>query len=214
MARSKVRSVHSSTPSTPKKRERLGQRDGGPEWHVDLIETGRIASEDDLTDRHGRRWTVTLAWTVIGTRPEVYELSVRSAETPPVPVSASLIRSLPLGELEREIRASLPELASSYAAQADAAGEGLLSAYDRWYSKSQAFRYLAEHAGPQRGRTLSDDVLHEIADVYKAAHANKRPVTRAVADAFHVSISAAGKRIMAARAAGLLDDIDNPKGSE
>jgi hypothetical protein len=49
--------------------------------------------------------------------------------------------------------------------------------------------------------------LGEIARVYREAYMWGRPVTDAVAGAFHVSRSTAGKRILAARRAGLLDQM-------
>jgi hypothetical protein len=49
--------------------------------------------------------------------------------------------------------------------------------------------------------------LGEIARVYSEADMWGRPVTDAVAGAFHVSRSRAGKRNLAARRAGLLDQM-------
>lgn len=49
--------------------------------------------------------------------------------------------------------------------------------------------------------------LGETARVYSEAHMLGRPVTDAVAGAFHVSRSTAGKRILAARRAGRLDQM-------
>jgi transposase len=56
-----------------------------------------------------------------------------------------------------------------------------------------------------RGSPTSEDELRAIAAVYLKAFGEGRPVTDAVAKHFHVSKSTAGKRIMRARAAGLLD---------
>jgi hypothetical protein len=47
--------------------------------------------------------------------------------------------------------------------------------------------------------------LGEIARLYRESYVWSRPVTEAVAGAFHDSRSTAGKRILAARRAGLLD---------
>jgi hypothetical protein len=46
-----------------------------------------------------------------------------------------------------------------------------------------------------------------VANVYREAWDLREPVTEAVAVAFGISKSTAGKRIMAARAAGLLEGV-------
>ena len=61
--------------------------------------------------------------------------------------------------------------------------------------------------GPQRGRTRTLADHEGVATVYRSAYERGDPVTEAVARAFHVSRSTAGKRIMAARRAGLLEGI-------
>ena len=50
--------------------------------------------------------------------------------------------------------------------------------------------------------------LGEIARLYRESYVWGRPVTEAVAGAFHVSRSTASKRILAARRAGLLDEME------
>lgn len=57
------------------------------------------------------------------------------------------------------------------------------------------------------GRRLSPDLLAEVARLYRQAYAARRPVTEAVAEGTNCKPSTASKRIMAARKAGLLDDI-------
>jgi hypothetical protein len=61
--------------------------------------------------------------------------------------------------------------------------------------------------GSRRGSALDEDMLRNVAEVYRRAWGMGIPVTAAVADAFHIAKSTAAKRIMKARAAGLLDDI-------
>jgi hypothetical protein len=61
--------------------------------------------------------------------------------------------------------------------------------------------------GPHKGRRLEADELQQVADVYRAAHAEARPVNEAIRDAFDLTKDGAAKRIMAARRAGLLDGI-------
>jgi hypothetical protein len=55
-----------------------------------------------------------------------------------------------------------------------------------------------------QGRQHSDEDLLAVAEIYNAAFLARRPVQRAVADAFGVSLSTAGKRIMAARRRGFM----------
>jgi hypothetical protein len=62
----------------------------------------------------------------------------------------------------------------------------------------------AESWGPHRGRRISDAELERTAGAYLAAWRAGEPVTAAVAEALGLSSSTAGKRIMAARRAGLL----------
>jgi len=60
---------------------------------------------------------------------------------------------------------------------------------------------------PQKGVAVTPDALDEVAAVYREAWKRGAPVTDAVAQRFHISRSTAGKRIMMARKAGLLDGI-------
>lgn len=57
---------------------------------------------------------------------------------------------------------------------------------------------------PHRGRRHSDDELKTVADIYLAAAKKSLPVQQIVASTMGISISTAGKRIMAARRIGLI----------
>ena len=61
--------------------------------------------------------------------------------------------------------------------------------------------------GQRRGKPLTQQVLGEVAQVYKKAYSQGEPVQQAVAEAFDVAPSTATKRIMAARKAGLLEGV-------
>jgi hypothetical protein len=63
------------------------------------------------------------------------------------------------------------------------------------------------HRGGHRGRPTDRAELEAIARTYLAAWGNGEPVTAAVAEKFHISKSTSAKRIMAARKAGLLDQV-------
>jgi hypothetical protein len=56
-----------------------------------------------------------------------------------------------------------------------------------------------------KGKKLTDDELTSVADVYRDAYSKGLSVQKAVADAFGLCPSTAGKRIMKARQAGLLE---------
>ena len=74
---------------------------------------------------------------------------------------------------------------------------------------------FAEQLGPRRGRALVDDVLREVAEIYRAAFdKGQPPVVEAVAEHFCISKSAANKRSRAARRAGFLGAAVGPKAGE
>lgn len=62
-------------------------------------------------------------------------------------------------------------------------------------------------AKSHRGRAHREEELGAVADVYMAAYRARKPVQRAVADAFGVSISTASKQIMIARSRGIIPVI-------
>jgi hypothetical protein len=58
-----------------------------------------------------------------------------------------------------------------------------------------------------RGTAITEDELHEAAIAYRMARHDRRPATAAVAEACGITRSTAGKWIMRARAAGMLDGV-------
>lgn len=141
----------------------------------------RIATHDGLH--------VIGRWKVIGGRAEPVLVSVfTDGETP---ITADGIRALPLGTI-------LAGMRTDYAWEANHPGiDG---------DPRQAVR-VAAVKGPRSGQTLDDDVVAEVSEVYRRAWLIGRPVTEAVAEHFSISRSAAAKRIMRARATGLLDGV-------
>jgi hypothetical protein len=107
------------------------------------------------------------------------------------PVSASIVRNLPLGTMIDESRKVLIARASK---QTD---------------ENEGPELWAKFAGlgPHRGTEITAEQDQAAADVYRSAWRKGAYVTQAVADHFGVSKSAATKRISRARAAGLLDGI-------
>ncbi len=63
-----------------------------------------------------------------------------------------------------------------------------------------------------QGRAHSDKELQRVAEVYAMAYEAHRPVQKTIAAAFGISVSAAAKRIMAARNRGLISPIRTHSG--
>lgn len=74
-------------------------------------------------------------------------------------------------------------------------------------AKEKAFpkpKFNATLQGAQRGSTLPDDLLEEVATIYKDALNYSVSPIKAVAEAFNISKSTAAKRVMLARKQGYL----------
>jgi hypothetical protein len=163
----------------------------------ELQEAIRItgSSRKGLTTRQtaeadGRSWEVTTRWQQIGGRFEPVEVTVEGVE-PGMPLTATTMRQLPIGTLHEEAR--------RYAA-------GIRETSDGAGRMDEDLIALAP-VGSKRGSELTDVDLKATAKVYRRAYDGGEPVTKAVADHFGISTSAAAKRIMRARDAGLLDGI-------
>ena len=105
-------------------------------------------------------------------------------------VTASLVRSLPLGTMiEESRRASIAKATRSV-------GEPSGVPNAMWAKFAGV--------GPRRGTEITPEQDQAAADVYRRAWGNGELVTDAVAEHFNISKSAASKRIGKARAAGLL----------
>jgi hypothetical protein len=84
-------------------------------------------------------------------------------------------------------------------------------------SASANLELLAQIIQPRRvstahqGRAHSDKDLQRVADVYAIAYEAHRPVQKTVAAVFGISVSAAAKRIMAARNRGFISPIRTQK---
>ena len=71
-----------------------------------------------------------------------------------------------------------------------------------------------EHRGSQRGALLSDEVLEEVARIYKEACNYGTSPIKSVAKAFGISKSTAAKRVMVAREHGMLGQAIRGKSGE
>jgi hypothetical protein len=165
---------------------------GGPD-------AGESTSISTTTDAHGYRFTSR--WASIDGRAEPVELVIIRHDGGPV--RASAVRQLPLGQILEEGRRE----ATSFAEQVLGARDFLGSVAG--VSLEGFAGFVA--AGPRRGRALTRDVLEEVAAVYRKAYFEGESVQQAVAEHFVISPDAATKRIMRARAEGLLEGVGRPR---
>jgi hypothetical protein len=144
------------------------------------------------TDDAGITWGVHFWWALIDGRYEPVEVRIIGTGRQR-PVTAETLRRIPLGGLVREMRKRHVESVTRSARET------------RSRKAKERYRDAAVRFGGHRGVALTADDLHEVARVYSDARLRGDPVTRAVADRFHISTSTAAKRIMRARRAGFLN---------
>ena len=154
-------------------------------------------TSDVVTSSTFEGWNVVAKWDAVGGRAEPISVEV-SSEGRPRAVGASMIRKLPLGEMLDEARGAVRNLKSTR---------------KTWVGPFAAL-FPNDVLGPdigvygsQRGRSLTDEDLAATAAVYRVAWESGDPLNEAVRGAFFLSKDGAAKRIMKARAAGLLDGI-------
>jgi transposase len=139
----------------------------------------------------------------------------------PVPVTTSVLRSIPLARLTEQ---ALWEFARTYGAAASGAPEG---EFEREYAKAfspefakatgeeQRRRFFEDRAaaaraataakrGPGRPRLYDDEHFAEVARVYREHSGGPAP-TKAVAESFQTSKATAAKWVARARDMGLLE---------
>jgi hypothetical protein len=143
----------------------------------------------DVDQRHGGHQLVS-QWRSAGGRAEPTSITITRVDSSPL--TATTIRQLPLGDMIEEARREV-------AAHADLVEVLAPGSYGSLSAR-----------GPQRGRSHTPEVLAEVAQVYRRAYYEGQSVQQAVAEHFTISPDAATKRIMKARAAGLLDGIGRP----
>jgi hypothetical protein len=129
-------------------------------------------------DPSGRVWVADVEWGTINGRAEPVSVTIRSGNGHPV--TAAAVRAFPLAGM------------IAFARRASAA---VLTGRRR------------DQFNARRGVAMSPESLEVVAEVYRAAYQRGDPVTKAVAGAFGIAPSTAGKRIMAARRAGLLEGL-------
>ena len=124
----------------------------------------------------------------IGPRREVVSVSIKSARLNSV-VTASDIRSIPFSELETMMRQERPDLVI----------RDMQVEFD---------------SGPQSGKPLTTTELKLVADLYREARNLGIPTASHIANRLDISESTVGKRISAARKAGLLGAALGTKAGE
>lgn len=166
--------------------------------------SGEYQLTAEFDDTNNRRWRVSGVWIGQGARPEPRSIEITGLSSP---LTAEAIRRLPLGTVLREMQRVA---AAGYASAAD----GVMP--EGWEDDDELgepgdfaplFEVPAHYWNSVRGRARPAALLEHVAHVYRNAYAARLPVTRAVADATNCSPSTAGKRIMAARKAGLLEGV-------
>jgi hypothetical protein len=159
---------------------------------------------------------VVIAWGRVAGRLEPVAVTIERRPDGELGVlNSDMIRRLPFGSLVKQAREAAADenaLVALPISAADAADlvDGIKSLFE--IDRSRVDKKFGDgikslSTGSRRGSALDEDMLRNVAEVYRRAWGMGIPVTAAVAEAFHVARSTAAKRIMKARAAGLLDDI-------
>ena len=163
-----------------------------------------IPIDAQTVDAQDRVWVVSVEWRPGRGRFEPASVKVTCSSGG---VTADSIRKLPLGTLFVDMQAHMERLMSAVADAArydQTAGDLDRNPDAAW---REPYRAVAQQFSSQRGRPRSPALLEAVAATYRHAWERRLPVTRAVANATNCSVSTAGKRIMAARKAGLLEGI-------
>jgi hypothetical protein len=174
----------------------MATRKPPPPLHEDSwLTTAKRPARYGWRDPSGREWQAAITWGTIRGRAEPVEVTISSPRRDH-PVTAAAVRAYPLAEAIRSGRLTASRFLGSVA------GDTALSPAERQAASRRRDQFAA-----RRGVALSPEGLEAVAEVYKAAYIDGDGVTKAVAKAFGIAPSTAGKRIMAARRAGLLDGI-------
>ena len=131
---------------------------------------------------------VVFEWKTIGSRTEIVGLSITSPRKN-VAINASDLRSIPLSILESMARKERPDL-------------------------KMAGKNFEVKPGPQSGTPLTRAELQIVANLYREARELGIPTARHIAEQLSISESTVGKRIAAARKAGLLGAALGTKAGE
>jgi hypothetical protein len=190
---------------TKRKRESQVPTEGDAKWATrwDPTPDGTQINSWQYPQLDDARWLVQTTWSAVGPRLEPVMVTVASfqqgEDLKQVPVTADVFRRLPLGNLQRDLR-------SQYVAYAAHLRDVPLPT-ERIKEMVTNLADRLNSVGGHKGSATSTEELQEVAAVYRKAWASGLSVTEAVREHFSLSESGAGKRIMKARAAHLLDDV-------
>jgi hypothetical protein len=133
-------------------------------------------------DDDGNHWLVGIDLKAVGGVHGCSAITV-SAQTPGCLLSQTVLRQIPLAEIER----------AAFKTEASAPNQE------------------TNGNGPQSGMALTDGDLQAVADAYITARNQRIPVQAFVATQFGVALSTAAKRIAAARRRGFITPDTPPK---
>ena len=160
-------------------------------WRVRLDDKNHDAVLTRYSRNGDAEIDVIFEWQTIGQRNEVVSIHIKTAKPNSV-LTASDIRSIPFSELETMQR-------QKQLKRPDAVVRG-------WQ--------LEVDTGPKSGKSLTVAELKIVADLYREARNTGIPTARHIAKQLEISESAVGKRISAARKAGLLGAALGTKAGE
>ena len=129
-------------------------------------------------DANGSQWSVEVELKADSGRLGISSLSISSTDNK-IPLTRRILRDLPLDQLFRQ----------------------------HMTIESKQLSKTKQKETGHKGRTHTDNELHEVAKIYIAAFQAHRPVQKTVADMLGISVSTAAKRIMAARRSGYITEL-------
>lgn len=176
----------------------LAERLADPEYRAAYEAAAPVTGDDSST---GRQFRVGFEVSESGIR--VVEVAMTAG--PSESITARKIQAARLGEI---IRLSLMTVAMPLDPDTSQWRPGMAG---DWPTEQMERSWSSEGRGRGRPQSVTVDEYEQAANEYRAAQAEGRPTTRAVADALGVSESTARKRIMAARGRGLLPPADTTR---
>jgi hypothetical protein len=156
------------------KERKMPDNDFTSKWH----KSNRRDVIREYTDSKGRKLLVVAEFKIFNDRSDIASITIQAKDFHS-PITRRMLSEIPLDMLFRD---------------------------DLAIESEHLNRVIRNRKGTtaHQGRQHSDEDLLAVAEIYSAAFLARRPVQRAVADGLGVSLSTAGKRIMAARRRGFI----------
>jgi hypothetical protein len=143
-------------------------------------------------------WKIKGKWHMARGTPEVFEVTICSASAES-PVTTTALRSIPLTAIFDSQRATM---------KAHQVDQILVAVETLKGRRKLPQATTGEPGGSRQGKALDANLLKQTAHEYEIARISGLPVQSHIADVFGVSKSTAAKRIMAARAAGFINETN------